>query len=644
MNKLLTKNLTLIVAVSFLAANLRAQAPQGFFLDSWEPRNITLPDFNDVAQTTNAVNVSVKVDFTDTVTKVSKYLFGDNANAFTTSMSENKTLMKYMSDRDMGVLRGPSGSISDVYFWNRYDTDRPSDIPAKLAGSTDAFSPWYGKRQSWANWSMDIDSFYHILDQVKATGMITVNYGYARYGTSSNPVAAAAHLAADWVRCDKGRSKFWEIGNEVFGNWEAGYRIDKTLNKDNQPEYINGTLYGQHCLVFIDSMKKAATEIGVDIKIGAVVVEENNTSNGWNEALFAVVGDKIDFYSVHSYFTPYNQNSTAAVVLNSYSKASEYKTFIWNGLQNKSKPKKPVALTEYNIFAIGSKQPVSHTNGLHAVLVVGEAMRSGYGASLRWDLANGWDNGNDHGMFSYGNEPDVAQFSPRPAFYTMFYFRRYMGDAMVRNTVTGSPDIVAFASKFSSGQASVVLVNKGHSTQTVRVNIENFKFGDRYYTYMLTGGTDNGDFSRKTYVNGIGNSGVAGGPLNYGSIKAKSSSIDTEIKVEVPALSMLVLLADKGEKTLLIDETYTPTATKQLNSEGMIVRFFPVPVKDILNFEIKGADFQKIELTDVSGKKLFSARGSFAGSGSIPLNLKAGIYLIKLEGKNHTYSSKITIE
>ncbi|MEI9958909.1 MAG: hypothetical protein WDM90_21935 [Ferruginibacter sp.] len=38
-----------------------------------------------------------------------------------------------------------------------------------------------------------------MLSQTNSTGIITVNYGYARYGTSANPVAAAAHLAADWV-------------------------------------------------------------------------------------------------------------------------------------------------------------------------------------------------------------------------------------------------------------------------------------------------------------------------------------------------------------------------------------------------------------------------------------------------------------
>lgn len=633
--------LYLILGIIYCQNNLAQSA--GFFLDSWTQRIITSPEYVEVQQTSNRVNTSIKINYTDTITKVSKYLFGDNANAYTSSMSENKTLMKYLADRNMGVLRGPSGSISDVFFWNRYDSNPPADIPAKLAGSTENFSPWYGKRQSWANWSMDVDSFYRILSQVNATGMITVNYGYARYGTSADPVAQAAHLAADWVRYDKGRSKFWEIGNEVFGSWEAGYRIDKSLNKDNQPEYINGTLYGKHCLVFIDSMKKAAAEIGVDIKIGAVVVEESQTSNSWNEEVFAQVGDKIDFYSVHSYYTPYNQNSTADVVLNSYSKTDVYKTYIWNGLQNKGKPKRPIALTEYNIFAIGSMQAVSHTNALHAALVMGETIRTGYGAALRWDLANGWDNGNDHGMFSYGNEPGVEKFSPRPAFYSMYFFRKYFGDVMLRSTVAGSNNTVVFASKFNSGQVGAILVNKGMAAQTVRVNVEYFRFGSRYYTYTLTGGTDNGNFSRKTFINGHGPTGVAGGPLNYETIKANSSLVETEIRVEVPALSMVVFLAEKGEKALAIDETYSGLSVPTSFENKAEVSFFPLPVKQTLNISTV-EKFTKVEILDLSGKVLFSKSDEIQSLYTLNIDLPSGVYVVKLTGESKHYSGKILIE
>ena len=71
---------------------------------------------------------------------------------------------------------------------------------------------WYGKNTD--SWTQSIDNYYQLLSATNSKGMLTVNYGYARYGTGPSPVQAAAHLAADWVRYDNGRTKYWEIGNE----------------------------------------------------------------------------------------------------------------------------------------------------------------------------------------------------------------------------------------------------------------------------------------------------------------------------------------------------------------------------------------------------------------------------------------------
>ena len=89
-----------------------------------------------------------------------------------------------------------------------------------------------------------------------------------------------AHLAADWVRYDNGRTKLWEIGNENFGSWEWGYRIDPALNKDGQPEFVTGALYAQHFKVFADSMRKAAADVGSTIYIGAVVYDNPPPNHG----------------------------------------------------------------------------------------------------------------------------------------------------------------------------------------------------------------------------------------------------------------------------------------------------------------------------------------------------------------------------
>jgi len=519
---------------------------------AWASKSLTLPSgYDDALQTASSKTVDVNINFSKHITKVSKYVYGNNANCFTGWMQNDASLMQKINNLNMGVMRIPGGSLSDVYFWNRkgvYDNyviksyDPPlTDIPSTLSSSI-----WIGKRvQDYENWSMGNDQYYQMLQQIGATGMVTVNYGYARYGTSAHPVAEAAHLAADWVRNDNGKSKFWEIGNEVSGSWEAGYEIDLTLNKDGQPKRITGDLYGRHALVFIDSMRQAAREIGKEIYIGVVSDGEVNTAMpNWNKDLITQVGGKADFYIVHSYFTNYQENSTPGTILDSPSKIAGYKTYVQNELLAQGKAAAPVFLTEWNIFAQGSKQAVSFVNGMHASLILGELIKNKFEMASRWDLANGWDNGNDHGLFSFGDEPGVANYAARPSFYYLYYFQKYFGDMMVDASST-SNNVVVYASQFTSGEGGIVLVNKSSTEQVVELTLKNFKAGNRYYTYTLTGGTDNGLFSRKVYVNGFSTTTVAGGPENYETIKPKSTVISGNIKLSIPKYAVVHLIIEK---------------------------------------------------------------------------------------------------
>jgi hypothetical protein len=390
-----------------------------------------------------------------------------------------------------------------------------------------------------------------MLDYVGAEGIICINYSYARYGLGQNPVADAAHLAAEWVRYDQGQTKFWEIGNENYGAWQAGYRIDTTLNRDGQPEFINGSVYGKHFNVFADSMRKAAKESGVEIKLGAVMVESDKPwvskmEQNWNGDFFRESGNSADFFVVHSYFTPYEQDSDVPTILNSaFSETKLIKDFMLGECKKYGVEPKPLALTEWNIFAIKSKQSCSYINGMHATLVLGELIKNKYGQATRWNLANGYANGDDHGMFNQGDEPGVPVWNPRPVYFYMYYFQKFFGNYMISSDVTGSDNIIAYASKFDSGHTGLILLNKGDSAQlvSIKTNLKNNK--SRFYFYRLTGGTDNGSFSQSVYVNGVAPSYTAGGPiLNLKEIKAFSSLVNNEIKIDCPAYSVQFILIE----------------------------------------------------------------------------------------------------
>lgn len=525
----------------------------GFFLNDWAPKTFSAPNDSIVTQPVGSASVTVNVDYSTVVTKVSKYLFGNNTNPYMTQIVNQPTLLNNITALSPHILRFPGGSISDVYFWNGV-------VPADAAtnfydtnGNSIAAGYWLGNNT--ASWTLSLDNYYAALQQTNSTGIITINYAYARYGTSAHPDQAAAHLAANWVRYDKGRTKYWEIGNEDDGPWEASYKINVTQNQDGQPQIITGALYGQHFKVFADSMRKAATDVGAQIEIGAQMVGTNpanawnSVDKTWNSGFFTSAGNYADFYIVHDYFTG-TDNETAATILNTpTTESAAIMSWMNTTTSSGGVPLKPIALTEWNIMAAGSKQMTSYIAGMHATMVLGELLKNNFGEASRWDLANGWSNGDDQGMFNQGDEPDgVAQWNPRPAFYYMYYFQKYFGDRMVSSTVQGgNGDVLSYASSFTSGEAGIVIVNKGTSSQIVGVNITNFAPGTKYHYYTFTGGTDNGEFSGKVYINGNGPGGANGGPAGYSTLAASASAMQSGIKVSAPPRSVIFLVAD-GKK------------------------------------------------------------------------------------------------
>lgn len=471
------------------------------------------------------------------------------------NISTDATLMANVKALAPNIIRFPGGSLSDVYFWDQ-SSHPPADAPAQLLdanGNASSVYYWYGNNP--ANNTMTVDDYYSVLQQSHATGIITVNYGYARYGTGPTPVQTAAHLAANWVRYDKGRTSYWEIGNEIYGTWEAGYYINTATNHDGQVKIQDGTTYGNHFKIFADSMRAAAAQVGnTNIKIG-IVLDGANDANGasnsqvsnWNNSVLTAENNSADFFVLHNYYTPYNANSDPAIILNTpIPGTSDMMTWVKQSALLAGATQKPVAMDEWNLQAEGSQQMVSNVAGAHAIMVLGEALKNQISMTSRWDLANSWDNGNDMGMFSNsssggGAEPNAPAWNARPAFYYMYFFQHMVGDHLV-TTTTNSSDIVSYGSSFSSGEAGVILVNKGSGDHVVEVNFKNFAAGSTYYYYTLNGGTDNAPFSHKVYVNGVGPAGSSGGPSTYATIAASSASVSGGITVTVPQYGAVYLV------------------------------------------------------------------------------------------------------
>jgi hypothetical protein len=114
----------------FLFQMIVAQSSPGLFVSDWKARTIQNPDGLNTPQTTSSPNVTITINATDTVTKVSKYLFGGNLNPYSSLFKHDSISVRHLRNLSPNVLRWPGGNLSNDYFWNaKIAADLPDDLP-----------------------------------------------------------------------------------------------------------------------------------------------------------------------------------------------------------------------------------------------------------------------------------------------------------------------------------------------------------------------------------------------------------------------------------------------------------------------------------------------------------------------------------
>jgi hypothetical protein len=296
---------------------------------------------------------------------------------------------------------------------------------------------------------------------------------------------------------------------------------------------------------------------------------------------------------------------------------------------------------------VGSKQACSYINGMHAAIVLGELAKNGYSMASRWDLANGYANGDDHGMFNNGDEPGVPKWNPRPTYFYMYYFEQFFGDHLISSSVSGSTSVLAYASRFYSGEAGIVTINKGTTEQCLKLVPDNFGYGAGYYIYSLTGGTDNGEFSQVVYVNDVSPTYSSGGPVDgLTDIPAQKYSTEGEIKFISPPRSVQYILIDPGQNTAVKDD---------LNPAGIagyiLNQNYPNPFnqRTTISYSLPEATTVTVRVYDLQGREittLLQNERKAAGNYKIffdAAKLASGIYLYKFHTVNYETTRKMIL-
>jgi len=637
--------LLLSISIMLLMNGLFGQESPNCFLDDFEPKDAVIPPFETAEQPAEDATVQVMISATDTLGKISKYIFGNALAVWTGNDIYNPTLVEHLEKLAPTLIRYPGGSWSDIFFWNGDPGDLPATIPdGGNNGAPISLSPQFGKN----SWPTTVDNYYYMREDIETEGLITVNYSYARYGLSEDPVAAAAEYAADWVRYDDGRTKFWEIGNENAGSWEAGWQIDTTTNKDGQPEIITGELYGQHFRVFAEAMRAAAFDIGSTIYIGAQILHYDGRSSWniadreWNEGVFREVGDAADFYVIHNYY------GTSANV-NSLFRAAETVPqqnidFIRQDIVNKEAISKPIALTEWNMhWNAGDPAKTSIINGMQSVILFNELIKLNYGMSSRWLIAN-WEG---DGMFYKGDDTSIPVWSPRPDFFYVYYLQRFTGDHVIAVS-TDNDNVLAYASMFASGEMSIVVLNKSQTDQIIKLSPYGFGTGQKYYVYTLTGGDDNGEFSQYVYVNDAEPDDSYFGPIaDLEEIPAKAYPVANELKLPLPGRSVQFILLESGENYVTgIDRNRVVKA-----EHFQLYQNYPNPFNPatMISYTIPHEAMVSIDVFDLTGqavKILIRDEIKSAGNYTVLFNaadLPSGNYFYRLKADEIVTTKKMLI-
>jgi hypothetical protein len=383
------------------------------------------------------VNVSVNAD--EGLGTIPSTAYGLNSAVWDSQMNVPQ-VQGLLQQAGVEMLRYPGGSYGDIYNWQ--NNTAPGGYVAP---------------------GTDFDSFMGTVTKIGAQPMLIANYG------TGTPAEAAA-----WVRyanITKGyNAKYWEIGNEIYGNGYYGADWEADNHASKSP-----ATYASNVLQYASAMKA----VDPSIKIGAVVTLPGNWpdsvvgsgDNGdWNRIVLAAAGSAIDFVIVHWY----PNGSGAAGMLNEPAQVAGELAQLRQEIDHYAGPNGPniaIAMTETNGGVDEDTQP----DALFAADTYMTALENGVFTVDWWDTHNGpsaistapdgaTDYG-DGGVLSSGTcvgttcEPPLN--TPFPAYYSLAMLSKLAlpGDTMVR-AGTDQQLIAAHAVRNANGDLSVMLVNK----------------------------------------------------------------------------------------------------------------------------------------------------------------------------------------
>jgi hypothetical protein len=487
-----------------------------------------------VAQADAAVDVVVNARAG--LERVSDMAIGVNHAIWDTQLGTPE-VADLMKDAGVRAMRYPGGSYSDIYHW--LDHTAPGGYVAP---------------------NTDFDHFMAGVRRAGAQPIVTANYGT---GTPQE--------AADWVRSanvDRGYGvKYWEIGNEGYGNGHYGANWEA----DNHPEKTPAEY-----ATLVRDYSRAMKAVDPTIKIGAVLTAPGEWPDGitagsdagpWNQVVLSIAGADIDYGIVHWY----PGGTSAAEVLPKTNRVAFQSRLLREQMRQFAGKELPIAMTEVNTSYGRNTQP----GALFAADAYATLIENGVFTIDWWNVHNGIEqvtdiggqtDFQDFGLLSSGTctadgtvcEPTLnTPFAPYHALAMLSKFAR-PGDQLIGASAT-DPLVKVHAARRTDGGLSVMLINQDpDAAKTVAVD--------------YAGYSPAADAQVLTYGNGATSIGVAQGVAR--SVTLAPYSLTT------------LLLRPSSAQTNLPAAPVRPVATGVTDTTATIAWPTPPPASSGTKYEI----------------------------------------------------------
>ena len=406
---------------------------------------------------TDSVDATLSIDV-DTIVQTADphRLTGTNLSLWSRlPILENTDFQEAIRDWQPGSIRMPGGSWSNEYYWNgngvrigsndhsikNFDTSKQN-----VDGSWEVdYSEYkkgfrlHGEQRYLSNYHGDLDvkTQHEWINSLGSEAMVTVNVG------SGTPA-----VAAEWVKWANQKQgygvRYWEVGNELNGDWELGYRLPDGSS-------MNGTLYTQRFVEYA----KAMHAVDPDIHLGGPACSDLALS--FVEELIRDGGDAVDFVSIHAYPVGVNTRQSAdkfAAILDLREAIQRV-----NGWISKYQPERAneieIGISEWNIKVNEDRDTAELISALWSALWIGTLFEEGVDFANQWDLTTYTEDGG-HSAF-YIDESTMSVL-PKSQYWALWMWSNLMGSEMVKSNLAGPATVKHFVTRSNAG-LQVMLIN-----------------------------------------------------------------------------------------------------------------------------------------------------------------------------------------